>query len=552
MARVTIPLPLANLLVDNSDRLLWQEKDSGLGSVTALRVGSVNSVLTRVQVSSSQSFPSQVAVGDVGSLPDDPNPAANSGQELLPAWETNASAITYQNDHIDDDLVLPGPNHSSNTTRDSAENYVFVPSTTKRTESSTWITAWRELTDAQKGATRVILDDVAGTAPSFSDPTGDAISGTVGTAISPVTVPAATGSPAPAYAVHNNSLPDGLSFDPAMRRITGTPTAAGSGTITIRATNATGTADWTVAYSFTTATPMLPDASAPTPTIAAVAAGNEGTTVQLSATVPASDSTNPYDTVAHAWTVSAGTLDDATSATPVWTRPQVSADTTATIDLTITVSGTGTNAKANTTDTASAAQVSTTVRNVATPPMLPDAVAPTLALNAAAAQVNEGATLQLTPAPTGGTYDTASYAYEVVSGGGTVNASGLYTAPQVTADTPVQVRVTGTFAGTGTNAKSGTSAQRTATASFTVRDVPAGVNQPPVVVASIMNQQVRVGESVTVDVASNFSDPDGDTLMFSAMSSNENVATVSVSGSMVTVAGVATGTASITVTATDQ
>ena len=85
-------------------------------------------------------------------------------------------------------------------------------------------------------------------APSFSDDTGTAISATVGTAITTVTVPVASGNPSPTYAVVGN-LPGGLSFNTGNRRITGTPTTAGTGTIRIRATNDEGTDDWTVAYT---------------------------------------------------------------------------------------------------------------------------------------------------------------------------------------------------------------------------------------------------------------------------------------------------------------
>ena len=71
---------------------------------------------------------------------------------------------------------------------------------------------------------------------------------TVGTQIVPITVPAAAGNPAPTYAVVG-SLPTGLSFNPSSRVISGTPTAEGSGTITIRATNSQGNDDYTVTYS---------------------------------------------------------------------------------------------------------------------------------------------------------------------------------------------------------------------------------------------------------------------------------------------------------------
>ncbi len=58
------------------------------------------------------------------------------------------------------------------------------------------------------------------------------------------------------------------------------------------------------------------------------------------------------------------------------------------------------------------------------------------------------------------------------------------------------------------------------------------------------------GSPQTVNVADKFSDT-GDTLTFSVMSGDTNIATVGVSGSTITVTPVAIGTATITVTATD-
>ena len=101
------------------------------------------------------------------------------------------------------------------------------------------------------GSARITYDDGT-TAPVFSDSTGDPISGNVGTSISSVIVPAATGNPAPTYAAVG-SLPDGIVFNSVEGTITGTPTEAGTGTITIRATNSAGTADWTVNYNFVAA-----------------------------------------------------------------------------------------------------------------------------------------------------------------------------------------------------------------------------------------------------------------------------------------------------------
>ena len=85
-------------------------------------------------------------------------------------------------------------------------------------------------------------------APSFADDTGDAQTWTENVAIAPVTVPAADGTPTPTYAAVG-TLPAGISFNTTTRVLSGTPTALGSGTITIRASNSAGMADWTVAYT---------------------------------------------------------------------------------------------------------------------------------------------------------------------------------------------------------------------------------------------------------------------------------------------------------------
>ena len=85
-------------------------------------------------------------------------------------------------------------------------------------------------------------------APSFTDPTGDAQSWMQNDAITAITVPAASGNPAPTYAAVG-TLPAGIAFDTTTRVLSGTPSATGSGTITIRATNSEGDADWTVDYT---------------------------------------------------------------------------------------------------------------------------------------------------------------------------------------------------------------------------------------------------------------------------------------------------------------
>ena len=108
--------------------------------------------------------------------------------------------------------------------------------------------------DTVDAATRsaTVRNVVGLTVPSFADDMGDAQAWTQNAAILTVTVPAASGNPAPAYAAVG-ALPSGLAFDTGTSVLSGTPTAVGSGTIRIRATNSQGADDWTVAYTTTAA-----------------------------------------------------------------------------------------------------------------------------------------------------------------------------------------------------------------------------------------------------------------------------------------------------------
>ena len=91
----------------------------------------------------------------------------------------------------------------------------------------------------------------------------------------------------------------------------------------------------------------------------------------------------------------------------------------------------------------------------------------------------------------------------------------------------------------------GLSATQTTTATVTA------VNRGPTLTDTIPHQEMVPGDTVTLDVSNNFTDPDGDTLTFTAASGDTSVATASVDGSMVTVVAVAAGSAFITVEATD-
>ncbi|UJR79684.1 beta strand repeat-containing protein [Sandaracinus amylolyticus] len=67
-----------------------------------------------------------------------------------------------------------------------------------------------------------------------------------------------SGHPAPTLSVTSGTLPPGLSLDSATRRITGTPTTAGTySNIVVRAQNGIGTAA-TITFSMTVVTPVLP------------------------------------------------------------------------------------------------------------------------------------------------------------------------------------------------------------------------------------------------------------------------------------------------------
>ena len=93
---------------------------------------------------------------------------------------------------------------------------------------------------------------------------------------------------------------------------------------------------------------------------------------------------------------------------------------------------------------------------------------------------------------------------------------------------------------------------RVKTATQTLTVPVTDVNEAPEAVGTISGVALNVdGNSDSVDVLSNFSDPDGDTLRYTASSSATSVATTSASGSSITIAPVAAGTATITVTAAD-
>lgn len=80
---------------------------------------------------------------------------------------------------------------------------------------------------------------------------------------------------------------------------------------------------------------------------------------------------------------------------------------------------------------------------------------------------------------------------------------------------------------------------------------PESPNRPPTVQRAVPAQMLIAGASETVDLSPHFADPDGDPLTYAATSSDEDVATVSVSGSQLTVRAAGAGAATARVTASD-
>ena len=76
-------------------------------------------------------------------------------------------------------------------------------------------------------------------------------------------------------------------------------------------------------------------------------------------------------------------------------------------------------------------------------------------------------------------------------------------------------------------------------------------NRAPEPRDSIPDQALHAGDQVTLDLSPYFRDPDGDPLTYTAASSAAAVASVSVSGTALTVTGVAVGSARVTVSASD-
>lgn len=137
----------------------------------------------------------------------------------------------------------------------------------------------------------------------------------------------------------------------------------------------------------------------------------------------------------------------------VYTPTNVASHTDVTLRCVATVRGTGTEAVNMTSDTVTADETFRVLDHI-------DAVAPTLELTRIT-RLDDRDKATLTATISGGTYDTISYAWSIVSGGGSLDTMTgeevVYTPADVSVDTEVTIRCVVTARGTGSLADDGSS-----------------------------------------------------------------------------------------------
>ena len=87
--------------------------------------------------------------------------------------------------------------------------------------------------------------------------------------------------------------------------------------------------------------------------------------------------------------------------------------------------------------------------------------------------------------------------------------------------------------------------------SMTMAEPAPAPNRPPVAVGTLPATTMAIGESIGLNVSTYFQDPDGDALTFRAESTDPSRVSAAISGTDLTITGIAGGTATVTVIATD-
>ena len=295
-----------------------------------------------------------------------------------------------------------------------------------------------------------------------------------------------------------------------------TAVAAGTATVTVTATDPGGLSA-TQTISVTVVQPNRAPAAVGTISAQTVNMGGSATTVDVSSNFSDADG----DTLTY--TSSSDTAKATVSVSSATVSITAVAGGTATITVTATDPGNLTATQTFSVTVNRAPVTTTTMPNQ------------TVTVGGTPATINAG---NYFSDPDG---DTLSYAYDASQSDIGVTMISIANGITITSSQTGTIRLTVTATDPG---------GLTATQSCTITVEAA--NTTPTTNGTMPNETLRVGGSVyDPDVSSYFSDPDGDTLTYTASSSDTTKATVSVSGAIVTVTAVAAGTATITVTATD-
>jgi len=252
---------------------------------------------------------------------------------------------------------------------------------------------------------------------------------------------------------------------------------------------------------------------------------DEGDAVSLSG----SGSDPESGALTYSWAQTGGspnvTLTGATTQTPSFTAPELTAN--ATLTFTLTVSD-GSLTDTDTVDITITADNDAPTANAGTD-----------------RTVAEGAEVSLSGSGSDPESGALTYSWSQTGGSPNVTLTGAttqtpsFTAPDLTTDATLTFTLTvsdGNLNGTDTVAIT----------------VTADPNRAPVASSAIAAQTLTVGgPNITINAADHFSDPDGDALTYAARLSEIDIATVGVAGAVVTIRPVAVGDVTITVTAND-